>query len=167
MPLMRPLILFLLIKAVTIPSFSAQKVFTEKIEDLWQIIEIVMSDYQVKLNDMDKRVFETAFASGKKMWKEPQSEKSYIGYSTKIIIRLLKSKKREAYKIIIKKITRYKPNFFDDHKYIESDGIEEKVVLYRINRELKIKKKQDKANEEQNEASSNDTSEDSGFGSDI
>ena len=55
-----------------------------------------MSNYQVKLNDIDKRVFETAFASGKAMWKEPQSEKSYVGYSTKIIVRLLKSKKREA-----------------------------------------------------------------------
>ena len=152
-------ILFILVQAVVFPCFSAQKVFTEKIEDLWQIVEVVMSDYPVKLNDMDKRIFETSFTSGKKMWKEPQPEKSYIGYSTKIIIRLLKSKKREAYKMIIKKVIRQKPNFFDDYKYIDSDGIEEKVILYRVNREFKIKKLQDKAMEKPDN-SSDDASED-------
>ena len=69
--------------------------------------------------------------------------------------------------MIVKKITRHKPNFFDSYKYLESSGVEEKVILYRINRELKIKKKRDKANEEQNKASNDDTLEDSGFGSDI
>ncbi len=160
-------VLFVLIQATSVSGYSAQKIFTEKLDDLWPLIEVVMSNYQVKLNDMDKRVFETAFASGKAMWKEPQSEKSYVGYNTKIIVRLLKSKKREAYKMIVKKIIRHRPNFFDGYKYLESDGIEEKVILYRMNRELKIKKKQDKANEEQNKASNDDTSEDSGFGSDI
>ena len=132
---------FLIVLILMLPTvcLSIEKKYSEKPEDIWQAIESAMVNYQVKTNDMDKGIFETEFVSGKDMWKEPQTEKSYIGYRTKILIRMLSKNKSNA--LIIKKITSYKPDFFSDAKIVESNEIEEKVILYRIDRELSIRKK--------------------------
>ena len=122
-------------------SYAKSRVFVEKKDILWPAIEKAMSGYSVKNNNIENGIFETNFVTGKAMWKEPQAEKTYLGYSSRIVLRLLKSKKREAYKLIIKKIMKYKPDFFSEEKFVESNGIEEQVILYRINRELEIHNK--------------------------
>ena len=143
--------IIILVAIFFIPStgLTVQKNFSEEVDNLWQAIEMTMSDYQIKLNDVDKGIIETDFVSGKSMWIPPQSTKSYIGYSTKILIRLLKGKK--SHKLILKKIIKYKPDFFAEEKFVDSDVIEEQVLLYRIGRELSIQKKLAKANEDSSE----------------
>ena len=143
--------IIILVAIFFIPStgLTVQKNFSEEVDNLWQAIEMTMSDYQIKLNDVDKGIIETDFVSGKSMWTLPQSTKSYIGYSTKILIRLLKGKK--SHKLILKKVIKYKPNFFAEEKFVDSDGIEEQVLLYRIGRELSIQKKLAKANKDSSE----------------
>ena len=52
----------------------------------------------------------------------------------------LETNLKEAVKVTVAKDVELKTDFFSDPKRLESDGLEEKVILYRIEKEISVER---------------------------
>ena len=63
----------------------------------------------------------------------PSSSKKY-----KLLVSLIEGRinNKESVKVVIRKKISYQKNFFSEERKLLSDGVEEEILLYRIEREL-------------------------------
>lgn len=121
-----------------------EKIFQEELSPVWNAVQLAMSGYAVKINDIESGVFETQFIRGEKAWVSPnQDEKLSGGQRYKISIRALKGKTNDglpSIKVTILKRAEIQRDFFSEFEKTPSDGQEELAIMYRIERELSIAK---------------------------
>lgn len=116
------------------------QVFYADFDAVWRATQIAVSSYAIRVNNYDLGVIETEEIDGYKAWTPPHKEPRPDGRTYKISIKVVKGQinRREANKVSVLKEAQKQRDFFSEAENIASDGLEEKSILYRIERELNI-----------------------------
>lgn len=119
---------------------SNQKVFLYPYESVWRAAQLSVK-YPIAVNNMDSGQLETDWISATDGFASPtQKEDPSSGIRYKIILSMAKgkTKNKDSVRVNLQKKLERKRDFFSDSEAMESDGLEEKVIFYRIERELLI-----------------------------
>jgi len=117
-----------------------QKVFYFPYDNVWRAAQLALK-YPIAINNMDHGILETDFIKADDGFISPGEEKMpSSGIRYKITMTLVKGKVegRESVRITIQKQIEKKRDFFSEAEILMSDGLEEKTIFYRIERELII-----------------------------
>jgi len=141
-------------KPITGPQ---DRVFVGSFDDIWRATQLALqspTSYPLRVNNMDTGVIETETIKGSLVWVAPhKQEVPGGGLSYRIIVRVIKGNvaDKEAFKVTVQKTAQMQRDFFSEAETVPSDGLEEKVILYRIERELKIDRALKRANKRSNQ----------------
>ncbi len=131
------------------PTFGPrEQIFLANFEEVWRALNIAISHYPLRVSNPDQGIVETEVIRGVRIWRPPhKSNHSGAGQSYRLVINILKGnlKTQTATKVSISKEARIQPDFFTDEQPLPSDGLEEKSILYRIQREIIIERALEKA----------------------
>ncbi len=120
---------------------SYQKIYYASYDNVWRAAQLALK-YPIAMNNMDNGVLETEFIKADEGFQPPFQEEagasSGLRYKINMILVKGKSEGRDSVRVTIRKTTEKRRDFFADPETIESDGLEEKVIFYRIDRELQI-----------------------------
>jgi hypothetical protein len=123
-----------------ITQASQQKVYYYPYENVWRAAQLTLK-YPIAINNMDTGVMETDVIHAMDGFQSPESEKdpsSGIVYKIKLTLSKGKYDGREAVRVTVQKNVERHRDFFSEPEEMESDGLEEQVIFYRIERELVI-----------------------------
>lgn len=121
-------------------TMTPQKVYYASYDNVWRAAQLALK-YPIAMNNMDNGVLETEFIKADDGFQPPSEEKlPSSGLKYKISMLLVKGRVdgRDSVRVTIKKIVEKRRDFFADPETLESDGLEEMVIFYRIERELTI-----------------------------
>jgi|SRR6185312_8971083 len=123
-----------------IAEASQQRIYYFPYDSVWRATQLALK-YPIAVNNMDNGIIETDTIHAIDGFQSPTAEKDpSSGIVYKITLTLSKGRfdGREAVRVNIrKKIERHR-DFFSAAEDLESDGLEEQVIFYRIERELVI-----------------------------
>lgn len=123
-----------------VQKYSFQKIFFYSYDSVWRAAQLALK-YPISVNNMDNGILETDWVRGIDGFVPPHLGKDPSpGVRYKIQLSLVKGKvdRRESVRVtIIKKIEKQR-DFFSEPEPLETDGLEEKVLFYRMERELVI-----------------------------
>lgn len=126
---------------------NVSKVFAFPYESVWRAAQLTLK-YPIAVNNMDNGVLETEWIRGVDGYIPPvEGRAPSAGIKYKISLNMVKGKldgKSSVRVTVAKKLERQK-DFFADVENLQSDGYEEKVIFYRIERELLIEEALKKA----------------------
>lgn len=119
--------------------YTHQKVFYYNFDSVWRAAQLTLK-YPIAVNNMDNGVLETDWIRGADGFISPISDEPSSGLKYKIIMNVVKGKTegRPSVKVTIVKRMERQRDFFAEAESLESDDLEEKVLLYRIEREILI-----------------------------
>ncbi len=124
-------------------------------DKVWRAAQLALAKYPIKVNNMDSGTLETDYIKFEKLWRPPyQKSEPPSGERQMISIRMIRGAyedRNEAVKVIVTKVIELSPDFITQPKRKISDGIEERLILYRISRELAIERALLKASEKMSE----------------
>ncbi len=124
------------------PGVAVQRIFYGDPNDINLAVRAAMKKYPVKEDNLDLGSFETENIRGDKMFKTPAEDPMPVssGLRYHISIHTIKGKVdgRIATRIVLKKIVEKSRDFLSEAEPLPSDGVEENVIFYRIQRELTI-----------------------------
>lgn len=133
-----------------------EKVFYGTFDDVWRATAQAMqspTSYPLRISNMDTALIETEVLKGSQAWFPAHSgTPPSPGFSYRLIVKIIKGNvgKKSAYKVSVQKLATLQRDFFSDPEKLPSDGLEEQVLLYRIDRELQIERGIRKAHNKQN-----------------
>ena len=122
-------------------ALPVEEVFYAEPETVDRAISQVMVKYPQKVANLEGGVLETDFIKGDARFKPAHRTINYgSGYRYKISVRTVRGKTegKPAIKVQVLKVVEQQRDFFADPEQLESDQLEEKAILYRIGREIKI-----------------------------
>ncbi|ODS51069.1 MAG: hypothetical protein ABS42_00355 [Bdellovibrio sp. SCN 50-8] len=117
-----------------------QRVYFASFESVWRAAQLALK-YPISTNNMDNGVLETEWVRALEGFSVPGTSKSpSSGIRYKISVTMVKGRMngRESVRVTLRKSMERQRDFFSDPELILTDGVEEKVILYRIERELII-----------------------------
>lgn len=133
---------------------SVERVFFATYEEVERALKQSMIRYPQRIDNTEAGIFETDFIKGEQRFKPPHKAMQFSnGYQYRILVRLIRGKtdEKSAVKVVITKAIELRRDFFADPETQASDGLEELVILYRIQREIAIdraiRKSQEKTNQ--------------------
>lgn len=121
-----------------IQSASQQKVFLASYEDVWRAAHSVIQ-YPIQAENQDYGIIETEYIKGVDGWLAPeQSKPRYTGQRYKIVFTFArgKTKGQNSTRLTIEKKIELLRDFISEPQALPTDGLEERVIFYRIEREL-------------------------------
>ena len=132
------------------PTFYGprEQVYYATFDEVWRSVNVVLQPYPLRVSNVDQGLLETDVVRGQRIFGPPyKSEIASNGESYNLSIRVIKGnlETRPATKVTIVRDTQLQRDFFSDPKTLPSDGMEEKVILYRIAREIQIERALTKA----------------------
>lgn len=118
---------------------SKQKVFYANYDAVWRAAHAAIK-YPLAQENQDTGIIETEFIKGIDGWIAPGEKPPSSGLRYKLILTFAKGRVegRESVRITVQKKMELLKDFFSVPESVESDGLEEKVLFYRIERELII-----------------------------
>ncbi|MNL53046.1 hypothetical protein D3C87_1762630 [compost metagenome] len=128
--------------------FNKQRVFFAPYDNVWRAAHAVLK-YPIAQENQDTGVIETEYIKGIDGWLPPDTERSPssgIRYKLTMTFAKGKTEGRESTRITIDKRMEILRDFFSEPESLESDGLEEKIIFYRIERELIIQDTLKRAN---------------------
>lgn len=133
---------------VTTPQLSPKgepisQIFLGDYEQIWRASQKALARYPIRVNNSDTGLLQTDYIRGSKAYSPPFDRKTFSsGYRHQISLRLAKgsAQGRSAVKVSVTKAPELQRDFFSTATSLESDGVEELVILYRIQRELDLEK---------------------------
>lgn len=133
-----------------------EEVFYADAETVDRAISQVMVKYPQKIANLEAGVLETDYIKGDARFRPAHREVKYgSGYRYKISIRTVRGKTngKPAIKVQVLKVVEQHRDFFADPEQLDSDQLEEKAILYRIDREIKIDRALQRFNQKANKTS--------------
>lgn len=130
--------------------------FYGKYSEVESALKQAMLKYPQRVDNTEAGIFETDYVKGEARFRAAHAEGGLPnGFRYRILLRLVKGTKdaRQAVKVVVVKQGEIVKDFFAEASSYPSDGLEEKVILYRIERELKITRAIMKANQSPQEKS--------------
>ncbi|GIL18761.1 MAG: hypothetical protein BroJett040_25120 [Oligoflexia bacterium] len=120
-------------------KYTHQKVFYYNFDAVWRAAQLTLK-YPIAVNNMDNGVLETDWIRGADGFVAPTATEPSSGLKYKIIMNIVKGKTegRPSVKVTIVKRMERQRDFFSESEVLESDSLEEKVLMYRIEREILI-----------------------------
>lgn len=131
-----------------------EKVYSATFEDVWKAVNLVLQPYPLRISNMDQGILETDTLRPGRVYSVPfKTDGGKAGETYKLTIRVIKGQKgaTPATKVTILKDIQLQSDFFSDPKPQPSDGLEEKSLLYRVEREILIERALARAQKKQNE----------------
>lgn len=119
------------------------RVFKAPFDEVWRAAQKALILYPIRTNNSDTGLLQTDYVKGNKAFIPPGQVEPYSnGYRYRLHLKVLKGAKRSTHatKVVIEKLPEIQRDFFAQPEELQSDGIEEQVILYRIERELVIEK---------------------------
>lgn len=117
-----------------------QKIFYFSYDNVWRAAQLALK-YPIAVNNMDHGLLETDYIKGDDGFVPPGMEKipsSGIRYKISMTLAKGRVEGREGVRVTINKTIEKKRDFFSDAETLYTDGLEEKVLFYRMERELII-----------------------------
>ena len=117
------------------------KVFHADYQKVWRAVMLALEDYPIEEENNEKGYLKTELIQENTLWKAPFLVKNTEG-KYRLIIQINKGQSHEEPVVqvrIWKKIVIQK-GFVSEPQRAPSSGLEEKAILYRIFREIKIEK---------------------------
>lgn len=132
---------------------SRQKIFLAQYDDVWRAAHTALK-YPISNENQDTGLIETDFIRAQDGFIAPEQPTPSSGLRYKIVMYFAKGKTqgRESVRVTIDKKMEKLRDFFADSETLNSDGLEERLLFYRIERELLITKGLRKANQEDSDA---------------
>jgi hypothetical protein len=129
---------------------TRQKIFLAPYDEVWRAAHTVIK-YPIVNENQDTGVIETDYIKAQDGFLAPEQQMPSSGLRYKIFLTFAKgrSQGQESVRLTIDKKLEKLHDFFSDAESLNSDGLEEKVIFYRIERELLISKGLRKAAETQ------------------
>lgn len=124
----------------TIKKASKQRIFFAPFDSVWRAAHTVLP-YTIATENPDTGIIETEFIKGVDGWLPPETRKApSAGLRYRIILILAKGKAegRDSTRVTIEKRIEVLKDFFSEPSMLESDGLEESVLFYRLERELLV-----------------------------
>ncbi len=131
---------------------SNQKIFFANYDVVWKAAHTVLK-YTVATENPEFGVIETDFVKSVDGWLPPYKNKPDLpGSRYKLIFNFAKgqTKGRESTRVTIEKKIEVFKNIISDTQSVSSDGQEEKIIFYRMEREIIIAQALKKASESEN-----------------
>lgn len=127
---------------------TRQKVFLAPYDEVWRAAHTALK-YPIVNENQDTGMIETEYIKANEGFIAPEQKIPSSGLRYKIIMLLAKGKTqgRESVRVTIDKKIEKLRDFFSDAEDLNSDGLEEKILFYRMERELTISKGLKKASE--------------------
>lgn len=129
-------------------QINKQKVFFASYDSVWRAAHAVLK-YPIAQENQDTGIIETEYIKGIDGWYPPNEQKPpSSGIRYKLILTFAKGRTegRDSTRVTIDKKMEILRDFFSEPEPIESDGLEEKIIFYRIERELIINEALKRAN---------------------
>ncbi|MBO9667763.1 MAG: hypothetical protein J7501_13230 [Bdellovibrio sp.] len=121
-------------------KINKQKVFFANYDNVWRAAHSVIK-YPIAQENQDTGMIETEYIKGIDGWLPPDTPKPpSSGIRYKLIFTFAKgsTEGRESVRVTIDKKMEILRDFFSEPESITTDGLEEKILFYRIERELLI-----------------------------
>ncbi|MES3039198.1 MAG: hypothetical protein V4736_14920 [Bdellovibrionota bacterium] len=118
------------------------KVFLADYDLIWKAAHTVVK-YPLANENQETGVMETESIRAVDGWQSPESAKEASnGLKYKLIIRMVRGvvNGRNSVKVSVQKKVDLQRDFFSDSETVGSDGYEEQMILYRIEREIIIER---------------------------
>ncbi len=126
-------------------------IFEGEYDKVWRAAQLALARYPIKINNMDAGHLETDYIKREKIWIPPYNRKPpAAGERHQITLRMVKGlsdNNKDAVKVTVTKAVEILNDFFSGARRLPSDGMEERTILYRIDRELKVERALLKAND--------------------
>lgn len=120
-----------------------QRVFIESFDSVWKAVQMALVEYPLRVSNQDGGIVETDFIRGDQVWQTPGSDKPVPGglrYKINVAVFVVSVKGNDsASKVVVSKSVELQRDFFSNFEKIGSDGLEERALMYRITRELKLR----------------------------
>ena len=119
---------------------SKQRIYFSSFDSVWHAAHAVLK-YTIANENPDTGTIETEYIKGVDGWIAPEEKKpTSTGLRYKIIVTLAKGNAvgRESTRVTVEKRIEVLKDFFSDPTVLESDGLEESAIFYRLERELII-----------------------------
>lgn len=129
-------------------QINKQKVFFANYDQVWRAAHAVLK-YPIAQENQDTGVIETEYIKGIDGWLPPNEQRppsSGIRYKLTLTFAKGKTEGRESTRVTIDKKVEILRDFFSEAESKETDGLEEKIIFYRIERELIINEALRRAN---------------------
>lgn len=130
------------------PNLPHVRVYDSSFDEVWRAIQKALVSYPIQMNNIDQGVIETDFVKADQVWRAPvQITKKAISPRYQLSVKVIKGKikNRESTRVLLAKKQKLEKDFFSGETALPSDGLEEKVILYRIEREIKLERSMRKA----------------------
>ena len=118
-----------------------QRVYSATPEEVERALRQVLVKYPPRIDNPEAGHFETEYIKGDLRFRPPYITKPFSsGYRYRLVIRVIKGRieDKPSVKVIVSKVVELARDFFSDPEEQTSDGQEEQVILYRIQREIQI-----------------------------
>lgn len=115
-----------------------ERKFRATFDEVWRACQQAIISYPLKVNNMEQGVIQTTMLRSHTYFRPPHiSKKHASGYRYSLNFNLLKESDKETSISIHKNLLVYR-DFISKPEDLTSDGLEEAILLYRIQREIEI-----------------------------
>ena len=117
------------------------RVFEADYQKVWRATMLALEDYPIEEENNEKGYLKTELIQENTLWKPPFVVKTTEG-KYRLIIKITKGQLEESSVVQVRiwKQIMVQKGFIADLERVPSSGLEEKAILYRIFREVKIEK---------------------------
>lgn len=119
---------------------TPQRVYYASFDQVWRAAHTVIR-YTIANENQETGYLETEYIKAADGWLPPETErKPSSGLRYKLVLTFAKGRidNRDSTRVTIEKKMEVMRDFFSDPEKLVSDGLEEKVLFYRFERELLI-----------------------------
>jgi|GEM_PF-1571852 len=115
------------------------KSYRQTYEAVWRSAQISLK-YPIAVNNVENGTLETEWIKADDGFQPPQTTISTTGVRYKIIVNMTRGllSGKPVTKVNVRKNVEQRTNFFAEEKPLVSDTLEEKILLYRIEREIVV-----------------------------
>lgn len=131
-------------------QIAPQRVYYANFDQVWRAAHTVIR-YTIANENQETGYLETEYIKGIDGWLPPEVDrKPSAGLRYKLILSFAKGRaeNRDSTRVTIEKRIEVLRDFFSEPEIVPSDGLEEKVLFYRFERELLITEALKKVNNE-------------------
>lgn len=127
-----------------------QRLYEAEFEKVWRAVQISLSNYPIAVNNMDAGILETDFIKANQGWLAPEQPAIPPGgrkYKINVLVArgVTPNSENPVIRVRVTKKVVVQRDFFSDLTDLNSDGLEENVILYRIQREVEVDRGLEKA----------------------
>lgn len=117
-----------------------ETVFRGSMDQVWMATEKTLANYPISESNRDSGVLKTDYLRGPQCWQNPgEKEKYSAGVRCSLNLQLVKIP-HNGIRVRVSKSLQMMRDFISEPEDMDNDGLEEMMVLYRIDRELTVAK---------------------------